>query len=105
MDDKKNHILEVAKESRDSIQEQENVWINVDGKKYPSICVDGDWTAEAYLHQEDTLPHQMMNMETYFPLAQAAPDPGDKGPSQTDSMMERGLEIGLRKSKHQQKSA
>ena len=73
------------------------ITVEVDGMRYPGVWVDEMLVAEAYVHDENLLPHMHGDaLDKTFPRAQAAEGPGDQDPDQSEWLLEKGLTIGVR---------
>ena len=64
--------------------------VQLDGYTYPAVEWEGEWVAEAYLHDATCLPHQLPNYEAYFPRVEAC-EALPEDPEPEDWLEERGL--------------
>ena len=69
--------------------------VEIEGRRYPGVWIDGELVPEAYCHDERFLPHEQGDdLDALFPRARAAPSPGDEDIAQDEHWLRRGWAIG-----------
>ena len=74
--------------------EQEEYFIEHDGREFPAVEYEGEFVVEAYLHTHDTLPHLHGDMERRFPKAVAQEEEEEAEDVTPCSFERRGEKLG-----------
>ena len=72
----------------------EGYHIEQEGRVFPAVEYEGEFVAEAYLHQHDELPHMHANLEELFPRAITAAEEAEGEDVTPCGFEARGQAIG-----------
>ena len=74
--------------------EEEEYFIDHEGRQFPAVEHEGEFVVEAYAHQHDTLPHLHANLEALFPKAVAEQEEEETEDVEPCTFEKRGERLG-----------